>query len=148
MEDSIIKWINNNKISTKLVSLEIDSLSELISSFYTDKVISRNGKKFKIINKNQNKIYIEIYDKEILDIFYKKQVNSNWTYLKYLDYQVRWNITIHLHQEKSYQTNLKNKPSTIKLLPIKKAVINDLNKIEDKYANLTKLSRYFDLDSD
>jgi hypothetical protein len=143
MDNSIKKWINLNKIKNELTSLEIDSLAELISLLYDDKVISRTGKKFKIINKN--KIIFEIYDQEILDIFYKKQINSDWTYLKYLDYKIRWNITIHLHQQKSYQTTIKNKPSKIKLLSKKKCINTN---IDDKYSNLTKLSRYFDIDSD
>ncbi len=105
----INEWLNKiniKPISSKIVSLNEYALYNLIDLFY----VSRNQKckKYKVIKKNE-KTFIEIYDNDLLQLFYKKQVNSNWTYIKHSYYEIKFDITIYLFQEKSYKIKRKTK---------------------------------------
>jgi hypothetical protein len=144
--DKLIKeWLiklNIKPISSKVISLNEYALYNLIDLYYTSKNIK--GKKYKTIKKN-DKIIIQIYNKKLLNLFYKKQVNSNWTYVKNNDmynYDIRFNITIYLYQSdiKSYKTTMKKNKTD------KTDKNNDYNSNTKK--TKTNLSDFFDIDSD
>jgi hypothetical protein len=73
---------------------------------------------------NGNKTIIQVNNPILLSLFHKKQLNSNWTYLQYANFndfndfneQFRCNLDIHLHQSKSksYTVSSKKKKPTSK----------------------------------
>ena len=68
----------------------------------------KNVKNIKLLKKNE-KIFLEIYDNDLLQLFYKKKVNSDWTYIRNSCYEIKFNITIYLFQEKSYKIKRQSK---------------------------------------
>ena len=156
----IEKWINEldlTKNKSKIISLPIETLInlvDLLSKCFLEKSIGKKcfleksiGKKelcfleksnSKLISKN-GKNTLQIYNENIINFFIKKQLNSNWTYLKYNNddnnnnnnnnYEIRWNIIIYLYQKdnKSYETVYKKKikKKEIEDTKIKKLNFND-----------------------
>lgn len=131
----INKWLNKiniKPISSKIVCLNEYALYNLVDLFYESR--NEKCKKYKVIKKNE-KTFLEIYDNDLLDLFYKKKVNSDWTYVKHSYYEIRFDITIYLFQEKSYKIKRKSK-----------------NKSKTTTTNIkiskTNLSDFFNSDSD
>ncbi len=157
----IEKWIDDldlikNPIQnkSKIISLPIETLINLVDVLsqqcFLEKSISKKcfleksiGKKelcfleksnSKLISKN-GKNTLQIYNENIINFFIKKQLNSNWTYLKYsnnnndTNYEIRWNIIIYLYQKdnKSYETIYKKKikKKEIENTKLKKLNFND-----------------------
>jgi len=141
----IKEWLiklNITPISSKVISLNEYALYNLIDLYYTSENIK--GKKYKTIKKN-DKIIIQIYNKKLLNLFYKKQVNSNWTYVKNNDmcnYDIRFNITIYL-----YQSDIKSYKPTMKKNKTDKNNDFNYNRNSNKKSK-TNLSDFFDIDSD
>lgn len=131
--DVIRLWINSLSIdfkkSSEMVSLSEETLKTLIKNLivlhiskgvkkdYNIKMISKKDKKTLEIRVGHNG-----FSSILETFFYKKQVNSNWTYLKFRDYHIKWNCIIHLvtsESKKSYDIKVKRKvqnkePSTKK----------------------------------
>ena len=147
----IEKWIDEldlikNPIQNKLkiISLPIETLINLVNLLsqqcFLEKSIGKKELCFleksnsKLISKN-GKNTLQIYNENIINFFIKKQLNSNWTYLKYnnnnndTNYEIRWNIIIYLYQKdnKSYETVYKRKikKKEIEDTKIKKLNFND-----------------------
>ena len=147
--DIIKKWIDDliliQKITeNKLVSLPVETLINLIdllSNEYGNNIsnnTSNNIKKkinSKLISKKEKNI-LQIYEEKITNFFIKKQLNSNWTYLKYKNYQIRWNIIIYFYEKdtKSYEVEYKKK--------FKK------KEIENNKPKILKFHDFFDKESD
>jgi len=134
----IKKWIDELDLTknliqnkSKIISLPIETLInlvDLLSKHFLEKSVSKkhfleksvSKKEFleksnsKLISKN-GKNTLQIYNENIINFFIKKQLNSNWTYLKYenndTNYEIRWNVIIYLYQKdnKSYETVYKRK---------------------------------------
>ena len=115
----IEKWIDEldlikNPIQNKLkiISLPIETLINLVDLLSQQCFLEKSNSK--LISKN-GKNTLQIYNENIINFFIKKQLNSNWTYLKYnnndTNYEIRWNIIIYLYQKdnKSYETVYKKK---------------------------------------
>jgi hypothetical protein len=140
----IEKWIDEldlikNPIQNKLkiISLPIETLINLVDLLsqqcFFQKSISKKcfleKSNSKLISKN-GKNTLQIYNENIINFFIKKQLNSNWTYLKYnnndTNYEIRWNIIIYLYQKdnKSYETVYKKK---IKKKEIENTKLKKLN---------------------
>ena len=104
---------------------------------------------------NGNKTIIQVHNPILLTLFYKKQLNSNWTYLqdtkkydyKYNSelYQLKCNLDIHLHQSKSksYIVSSKKKKVSSSQSKTKKS----MNKNEQKNKQLD-FNQFFDYESD
>ena len=145
----IEKWIDEldlikNPIQnkSKIISLPIETLINLVDLLsqqcFLEKSISKKELCFleksnsKLISKN-GKNTLQIYNENIINFFIKKQLNSNWTYLKYnnndTNYEIRWNIIIYLYQKdnKSYETIYKKKikKKEIENTKLKKLNFND-----------------------
>ena len=63
--------------------LPIDSLINLLDKLHYDKY--KKLSKAKIISNNTKNI-VQIYTNDFSKYFYKKQLNSNWTYLQYPEF--------------------------------------------------------------
>lgn len=122
--DIIRNWISRlpNKITPgkKISNLSLNSLESLIelyNSFSTSqnenqdkksskkkltKIITQNGKNTVIVYQNSLKPFLEKY-------FCKKQLNSNWTYLNYRDYNIRWNCDIYVYEIRTEEPIVKQK---------------------------------------
>lgn len=142
--DNLIKnWlakINIKPISSEVVlSMNEFALYNLIEFFYLFK--NEKCKKYKVIKKNE-KQFLEVYDNDLLQLFYKKKINSDWTYIRNSYYEIRFNITIYLFQEKSYKTKRKSKSKS------KSNNSDDNNKSKNIKTKKTNLSDFFDHNSD
>jgi len=118
----IEKWIdelnlikNPIKNKLKIISLPIETLINLVNLLSQQCFLEKSNSK--LISKN-GKNTLQIYNENIINFFIKKQLNSNWTYLKYnnnnnndTNYEIRWNVIIYLYQKdnKSYETIYKRK---------------------------------------
>lgn len=119
----IEKWIdelnlikNPIKNKLKIISLPIETLINLVNLLSHQCFLKKSNSK--LISKN-GKNTLQIYNENIINFFIKKQLNSNWTYLKYnnnnnnndTNYEIRWNVIIYLYQKdnKSYETIYKRK---------------------------------------
>ena len=156
VEYSIIDlWIKSVSVSVSLslqenkkdiiYSLPLETLIDLINKLYYNKY--KKLCKYKIIT-NNNKNTIQLYRNDFIDFFYKKQINSNWTYLKYKDYNIRWNCVIYLYQPntKSYQSKTKKKIKS--KTEIKDIASSSENNTKKKYKNNVNVKDFFDLVSD
>ena len=102
---------------------------------------------------NGNKTIIQVHNPILLTLFYKKQLNSNWTYLydiknyKYNSelYQLKCNLDIHLHQSKSksYIVSSKKKKVSSSQSKTKKSMYKN----EQKNKQLD-FNQFFDYESD
>ena len=102
---------------------------------------------------NGNKTIIQVHNPILLTLFYKKQLNSTWTYVydiknyKYNSelYQLKCNLDIHLHQSKSksYIVSSKKKKVSSSQSKTKKS----MNKNEQKNKQLD-FNQFFDYESD
>jgi hypothetical protein len=149
MENTIInQWINKLEleltekvVENKLITLSIETLINLIDLLSNE---YRNQKEnSKINNKINSKLItrleknvLQIYNENIVNFFIKKQLNSNWTYLKYKNYKIRWNIIIYLYQKdtKSYIQEYKKKPKK--------------KEIENNKPKILKFNDFFDKETD
>ena len=151
MENLIItKWINELElklqstekiIENKLITLSIETLVNLV-----DLLSNEYGNQKEIKKKKQNsnsklitrmeKNVLQIYNENIINFFIKKQLNSNWTYLKYKNYKIRWNIIIYLYQKdtKSYIQEYIKKPKK--------------KEIENNKPKILKFNDFFDKETD
>ena len=104
LEKSVSKKHFLEKSVSKKCFLEKSVSKKCFLEKSNSKLISKNGKNT-----------LQIYNENIINFFIKKQLNSNWTYLKYnnndTNYEIRWNIIIYLYQKdnKSYETVYKKK---------------------------------------
>ena len=147
MENLIInEWINKLKlelqltekiVENKLITLSIETLVNLVdllsNEYRNQKEKSKNNSK--LITRMEKNV-LQIYNENIVNFFIKKQLNSNWTYLKYKNYKIRWNIIIYLYQKdtKSYIQEYKKKSK-------KKDIENNKPKI-------LKFNDFFDKETD
>lgn len=120
-ETEVIRlWINSLQIdfknSSETFKLPDDTLKTLLKQLiilYISKDTIK-GHSIKYIKKN-DKHTLEIkvnrtgFSSILETFFYKKQVNSNWTYLKFRDYHIKWNCIIHLNENKDDMNNIKKK---------------------------------------
>ena len=157
MENTIInQWINKLEleleltekvVENKLITLSIETLVNLIdllSNEYGNQKEIKNKKENSKINSKINsklitrleKNVLQIYNENIVNFFIKKQLNSNWTYLKYKNYKIRWNIIIYLYQKdtKSYIQEYKKKPKK--------------KEIENNKPKILKFNDFFDKETD
>ncbi len=156
-EYSIIDlWIKSVSVSLQenekdtTYSLPLETLIDLINKLYYNKY--KKLCKYKIIT-NNNKSTIQLYRNDFIDFFYKKQINSNWTYLKYKDYNIRWNGVIYLYQPntKSYQSKTKKKSKTNTKdisSSLESSSSSSENNTKKKYKNNVNVKDFFDLVSD
>ncbi len=154
-EYSIIDlWIKSVSVSLQenekdtTYSLPLETLIDLINKLYYNKY--KKLCRYKIIT-NNNKNTIQLYRNDFIDFFYKKQINSNWTYLKYKDYNIRWNCVIYLYQPntKSYQSKTKKKSKTKDISSsLESSSSSSENNTKKKYKNNVNVKDFFDLVSD
>ena len=144
--DIIRNWLNSlqtKPIPSKIVVLPIETLLDLLDHLSNNINIKNNrGKNHKIIVSGE-KTTIQVYQNNVIDFFYKKQLNSNWTYIKYRDYQIKWKAVIYLYQPntKSYLVNKKPRNNT-------KAKANQNQTITTKKTINTNINQFFDSLSD
>ena len=147
MENLIInEWINKLKlelqltekiVENKLITLSIETLVNLVdllsNEYRNQKEKSKNNSK--LITRMEKNV-LQIYNENIVNFFIKKQLNSNWTYLKYKNYKIRWNIIIYLYQKdtKSYIQEYKKKPKK--------------KEIENNKPKILKFNDFFDKETD
>ena len=119
--------------------LPVETLIDLLDKLHYNKC--KKLSKAKIINNNTKQI-LQIYTNDFSQYFYKKQINSNWTYLKYhgIEYDIKWNIVLYVYQCNNKSYNPKQKPMTKK----------NNKKIESstKKKSKCKVKDYFDILSD
>jgi len=149
--DIIRKWLNTlqpKPMPNKSVTLPIETLLDLIDNLSNNLNMNLNEKQKQNNNKKNHKIIesgektiIQIYQNNFLDFFYKKQINSSWTYIRYREYQIKWKAVIYLYQPhtKSYQVNKK---------PRNKANVNANQTITNKKTINTDIKQFFDSLSD
>lgn len=122
--DIIHTWINSLGIDFKkspiLTTLPentiINLLQNLIIFFSSNNKKPLRGKSITSLKKG-NKITLQVkvnqpgFESILETYFYKKKINSNWTYLRYRHYKIKWNVNIHLiaGSSKAYQVNNKKK---------------------------------------
>ena len=152
MENTIInQWINKLElelelelkltekvVENKLITLSIETLVNLIdllSNEYGNQKEIKNKINSKLITRLEKNV-LQIYNENIVNFFIKKQLNSNWTYLKYKNYKIRWNIIIYLYQKdnKSYIQEYKKKPKK--------------KEIENNKPKILKFNDFFDKETD
>ena len=143
MENTIInEWINKLELTekiveNKLITLSIETLVNLVdllsNEYRNQKEKSKNNSK--LITRMEKNV-LQIYNKNIVNFFIKKQLNSNWTYLKYKNYKIRWNIIIYLYQKdtKSYIQEYKKKSKK--------------KEIENNKPKILKFNDFFDKETD
>lgn len=147
MENLIInEWINKLKlelqltekiVENKLITLSIETLVNLVdllsNEYRNQKEKSKNNSK--LITRMEKNV-LQIYNENIVNFFIKKQLNSNWTYLKYKNYKIRWNIIIYLYQKdtKSYIQEYKKKSKK--------------KEIENNKPKILKFNNFFDKETD
>ncbi len=151
MDNSIIEsWIKSLSEKEKekyikkdiIYSLPLETLIDLINKLYYNKF--KKLHKYKLIT-NNDKITIQLYRNDFIDLFHKKQINSNWTYLKYQSYNIRWNCVIYLYQPntRSYQPKTKKKSKNTNI-----SLISEENDTKTKKKFKTNIKDFFDLNSD
>jgi hypothetical protein len=150
MENTIInQWINKLElelelkltekvVENKLITLSIETLVNLIdllSNEYGNQKEIKNKINSKLITRLEKNV-LQIYNENIVNFFIKKQLNSNWTYLKYKNYKIRWNIIIYLYQKdtKSYIQEYKKKTKK--------------KEIENNKPKILKFNDFFDKETD
>ena len=152
MENTIInQWINKLElelelelkltekvVENKLITLSIETLVNLIdllSNEYGNQKEIKNKINSKLITRLEKNV-LQIYNGNIVNFFIKKQLNSNWSYLKYKNYKIRWNIIIYLYQKdtKSYIQEYKKKPKK--------------KEIENNKPKILKFNDFFDNETD
>lgn len=145
--DLIYSWINSLSVDFKkspnsLIALSEDTLKNLLQNLITFFISksTRKGYTLKLIEKNKKKtLEVKVnqpgFESILETYFYKKKVNSSWTYLKFRHYQIKWNVNIHFvtSRQKAYYSKPKRKVQTTE--PSQKK-------------QLTKFSDYFDQESD
>jgi len=153
--DIIRTWINSLPVDFKkspgLISLSEDTLTNLLQNllnFFSSKSSLKSPPKSSSIRGNSvkylkkgSKITLQVkakkpgFESVLETYFYKKKVNSNWTYLQYRHYQIKWNVNIHLvsGSSKAYQTALPKKVQ---------------KKEPTERASKTLFTDYFDQESD
>jgi vesicle coat complex subunit len=121
--DLIRLWISSLSIdfkkSSEIISLPEETLMNLLKQLIILHISkgSKKGYNIKSITKKEKKT-LELrvnhpgFNSILETFFYKKKVNSSWTYLKFRGYHIKWAVSIHLitsDSKKSYDTTVKKK---------------------------------------
>jgi hypothetical protein len=119
--DLIRLWINSLSIdfknSSETITLSDETLKTLLKQliiFFISKDTTKGHSLKYIKKKEKNTLEIRVkragFNSILETFFYKKQINSNWTYLKFRDYRIKWNCAIHLNEDLNDSDN-KKKPN-------------------------------------
>jgi hypothetical protein len=128
-QDFFIKWCQNHNIFPNETSiLEKDIIIDLL--YKLDHYLSNNQNQIKIIEKN-NKSFIQIKSPQLLDFFYKKELDDNFIFVKSDKYIIKCLIIIHLYEPNSKSYKVKYKKRKNKNITVSNKIVKNEIFIDD-----------------